>query len=140
MKSVTFEYHGEIRGQGRPRFRRAGKHVQTYENKEDTQYKADILAAYKAAAGAHSFGKVPLLVSIDVYRALPKSRPKSCHSEFDTYKPDSDNIAKAVLDALNGYAFKDDAQIVCLRVYKHERTRREPYMTISITSLDACKN
>ena len=35
-----------------------------------------------------------------------------------THKPDTDNIAKIVLDSLNGLAYKDDAQITRLEVEK----------------------
>ena len=35
-----------------------------------------------------------------------------------TLKADADNIAKAVCDALNGIAYKDDKQIVSLTVLK----------------------
>ena len=67
----------------------------------------------------------PIGVAIDVYRKLPKSRPLRVESESDTFKPDVDNIAKAVLDALNGVAFDDDSQVVRLRCSKHPRKRRE---------------
>lgn len=33
-------------------------------------------------------------------------------------KPDADNIAKIICDALNGVAYKDDTQVVELRVRK----------------------
>lgn len=36
-----------------------------------------------------------------------------------TKKPDLDNVAKIVCDALNGVAYKDDAQIVDLKVHKY---------------------
>ena len=35
-----------------------------------------------------------------------------------TSKPDTDNIAKSILDSLNGIAYKDDKQVVDLRVRK----------------------
>lgn len=35
-----------------------------------------------------------------------------------THKPDCDNIAKIVLDALNGLAYKDDSQITAMLVFK----------------------
>lgn len=38
--------------------------------------------------------------------------------EQATKKPDADNIAKAVLDGLNGVAFVDDSQVVALMVKK----------------------
>ena len=33
-------------------------------------------------------------------------------------RPDLDNIAKAILDGLNGVAYADDKQVVCMTVYK----------------------
>lgn len=41
----------------------------------------------------------------------------------DTLKPDADNIAKTVLDGLNGKAFKDDSQVTTLKVIKAPRMR-----------------
>ena len=35
-----------------------------------------------------------------------------------TKKVDADNLAKSVLDALNGIAYDDDAQVSLLLVYK----------------------
>ena len=36
-------------------------------------------------------------------------------------KPDADNVAKLVLDAINGTAFVDDSQVVSLSVAKRSR-------------------
>jgi len=36
-----------------------------------------------------------------------------------TKKPDADNIAKSVLDSLNGIAYKDDSAVVALQVDKY---------------------
>ncbi|WP_332834903.1 RusA family crossover junction endodeoxyribonuclease [Clostridium perfringens] len=38
--------------------------------------------------------------------------------EKPTKKPDVDNIAKIILDSLNGVAYKDDSQIVDIRIIK----------------------
>jgi Holliday junction resolvase RusA-like endonuclease len=35
-----------------------------------------------------------------------------------TKKPDCDNLAKSILDALNGIAYDDDSQICSLTVHK----------------------
>ena len=35
-----------------------------------------------------------------------------------TIKPDTDNIAKSILDSLNGIAYKDDKQVIRLIVEK----------------------
>ena len=130
MEIVRFTYKGKVRGQGRPRFRRNGA---AYETKEDRNYKLALRAAYLAQTNGATFRDRPVAVYIDVYRALPKSRPKRVEFEPDTMKPDGDNIAKAVLDALNGLAFNDDAQVVALRVTKHNRIRRTAdFLTVTI--------
>ena len=65
----------------------------------------------------------PVSVTIWTQRPLPKSRAKSVGSEADTYKPDSDNVSKLVLDALTGVAWVDDAQVDDLSVHKDYRYR-----------------
>ena len=75
----------------------------------------------------------PVILNVDAYRPLPESRPKSVTSEPDTYKPDSDNEGKLVMDALNGLVWADDAQVVDLHVVKHPRVRGQAErMDISI--------
>ena len=49
-------------------------------------------------------------------------------------RPDADNIAKIVLDALNGIAYKDDSQIVDLSVPK--RYSDKPRVEIFIEQRD----
>lgn len=81
---------------------------------------------------------LPLKVSImacfePTKSASKKNREKMLNGEIlPTKKPDIDNIAKVVLDALNGLAYKDDTQVVslevgkfyseeaCVKVYIHE--------------------
>lgn len=63
-------------------------------------------------------------LSLSAYFAIPKSYPKKkaalCNQNIlrPTCKPDMDNIAKTVADALNGVAYRDDSAIVELRVAK----------------------
>lgn len=65
-----------------------------------------------------------LEVSIKAYFEIPKSVSKKKREQMlngnirPTIKPDLDNIAKSVLDALNGLAYLDDKQIVFLKVEK----------------------
>ena len=47
---------------------------------------------------------------------------------FHTKKPDSDNVAKAILDALNGYLYPDDSAVQidrCWKVYTNAAPRVE---------------
>lgn len=105
----------------RPKFTRKGRAYDPPANKLEA---AEIRIAYAEQVGIWK-SDGPIGVAIDVYRKLPKGRPLRVESESDTFKPDVDNIAKAVLDALNGVAFDDDSQVVQLRCSKHPRKRRE---------------
>lgn len=67
--------------------------------------------------------RAPVRVEISTRRPLPKSVPKRKAFDDDVVKPDIDNIAKLVLDALNGIAWHDDAQVVELAVTKTVRLR-----------------
>ena len=64
------------------------------------------------------------LATIIAYFAVPKSYSKAKRLDCvlnnlrPTKKPDADNIAKIILDSLNGIAYDDDSQIVELTVIK----------------------
>lgn len=78
-----------------------------------------VAAAYK---GEKYEGAVK--VTVHIYKALPKSKPKKVERERDLTKPDIDNVLKAVLDGLNGVAYEDDTQVVEVSATKHDRVRR----------------
>lgn len=96
-----------------------------YETKESKQYKLAIVEHCQAKlieAGAPFGGALDVDLVFRVARpkaATPKKRP------FPSVKPDIDNFAKMVLDALNPAerlyfrgAWEDDAQVVELTVKK----------------------
>lgn len=70
------------------------------------------------------FDNKPLKTVIDVFISTPKSFSKVKTSKAlkgeirPMTKPDADNIAKNINDALNGIAYPDDKQIACLQVNK----------------------
>ena len=53
---------------------------------------------------------------------------------YPTKKPDADNIAKIVLDALNGVAYTDDTQVINLSVQK--RYGEVPEVKVEITEVN----
>ena len=57
------------------------------------------------------------------------------HRIRPTTKPDVDNCAKAILDALNGVCYLDDRQVVDLRVEKYY-TGGNPYLEISVGAIE----
>ena len=98
----------------RPRMTKAGK-VYTEPNT-----RADLKRIADSYTGAY-YETEPLKLEIHVYSRLP-NRPKCVTSEPFTVKPDVDNIAKCVMDGLQGKAFANDKQIVMLIVWKRDRT------------------
>lgn len=129
-----FSVYGKVTGSARPRVTRYG----TYIPKAAREYRSLIRRAFTDQCGGR-FAPIqtgPVEVRITVYRALPKSTPKRVDSEADTKKPDVDNIAKNVLDALNGLAWSDDSQITSLSVKKMPRTRCDERIIVEIAPLE----
>ena len=78
----------------------------------------------------------PVSVTILARYPIPKSATKAKRAGMisgallPTKKPDLDNVAKIVCDALNGVAYKDDAQVVELRV--HKRFSENPQIQVIV--------
>lgn len=115
-------------GQSRPRMTsRPFPHM--VKPARDRERESAVAAAFDAAMAELGLEAplaprgVPIAVSVRVRRRLPRSAPKRVVSEPDTGKPDADNVAKLVMDALNGHAYEDDAQVTSLRVTKMPRSR-----------------
>lgn len=76
------------------------------------------------AWNTQNFADKPLKTIIDVHMSIPKSYSKKMYERAlndeirPTVKPDCDNIAKNINDALNGIVYPDDKQIVSLTVNK----------------------
>ena len=101
--------------------------IHSYTPEKTTNYEDLIRWSYKAAGGEF-LGEKILQVDIQAFFPIPKSYSKAKRSMAlqgelrPTTKPDCDNCAKIVLDALNGVAFYDDKQVVCLSVNKYYST------------------
>lgn len=115
----------------RPRFSRVGNRVHTHMPEDSQSYKAvvqhHLLVAMKSRGLLPSCGAVS--VEIDAYFECPKSQrrkrektPQRPH----TGRPDCDNLAKQLLDAGNGVAWVDDAQVFRCVVQKFVAAQDEP--------------
>lgn len=116
---IEFTVFGLPKGKARPRFVRTNKGVRTYTTKSTETYQNDVLWAYMDKYRGVTL-KGPIWANISAYFPIPKSTPKKKRAGMKWYdkKPDVDNIAKSVLDALNGVAYDDDKQIVVMIIHK----------------------
>lgn len=134
MMKTKFVVYGEPQGKARPRFTRYGR---TYTPKKTVDYEQKIREAYQAAGG--SMSEYPVTVSIIAHYNIPKSVSKAKAQMMigdellPCKKPDLDNIAKCVCDALNGIAYKDDTQVCNLIAQK--RYRKEPAIIVTVSEV-----
>jgi Holliday junction resolvase RusA-like endonuclease len=121
---VTFAVDGVPHGKGRPRFRRFGNFVSTYTDAKTKSYETLVKEAAKQAMGSSPPIEGPVrfycTIRLPVPKSYPKKRLEAClnGSEWPTKKPDWDNVAKSVADAMNDVVFLDDTQIVIARIVK----------------------
>lgn len=134
-----FEIKGKPVGKGRPRFRRMGNFVQAYTPANTAEYEKLVKLRFQNSGGAIT--DKPVRVEIVAFFAPPKSTRKRDKAEMlanrilPVKKPDCDNIAKIILDALNKIAYIDDSQVIELVVKK--RYSAEAKVTVHIEEIEA---
>ncbi len=131
---LHFTVPGEPRGKGRPRFTRRGF---AYTDTATRDYET-LIACRAAEAMPCAPVETPVSVRVDIYKGVPKSwsmakRARALDGQEIPGKPDLDNVAKAVLDALNGVTYADDAQVVRLVVQKQYSL--EPRLEVTVKEL-----
>jgi len=128
MKSVIFHVPGKPHGKARARtvYNKNLSHSVSYTPENDLLYENLIKCCYRQESNNIVFNDgQPLKVTIIAYYPIVKSTSKKKKQQmledlmFPTKKPDIDNIAKSILDALNKLAYRDDTQVVTLHMEKH---------------------
>lgn len=121
MGSITFWVEGRPAAAARPRVTRNG----TFTPLATRLWKTAVTTACWSATPAPGRPKKftgPVRAMLRFYFAPARSQTKAERKLLlgrpRTSKPDADNLAKAVLDALNGLVYDDDAQVVDLSVTK----------------------
>ena len=118
MNYIIFTVPGVPQGKGRPRVTRNG----TFTPKKTRDYEKKVRDCYIAQGGQMFPDDTPLFASITAIFPIPSSLSKKRRALFNgkkhCKKPDADNVAKAILDALNGVAYRDDSAVSSLLVYK----------------------
>ena len=118
-----FKIPGKIQAKQRPRFSRSGV---VYTPKETRIYENFVRACYFDYTSQYNWEPYggQIRAEVEVFIQVPKSDSKAKKQAKlageirPTIKPDCDNLAKSILDSLNGLAYQDDRQIIELSVKK----------------------
>jgi len=141
---VRFFATGDPKGQPRPRAfaRKMGAKfvARVYDSGTAEGWKGSVaLVAREVLAGRVFEG--PLAVELTFYFRRPKGHVnskgilKSASPRYHTSKPDADNAAKAVLDALTQLGtWSDDSQVADLRVRKEYAAPGDPSGALVVIS------
>lgn len=119
---IKFTVPGKPVGKQRPRFSRTCTGVRTYTPRKTQEYEDLVRISYRQV----SKEKLKGAISATIYgyfeppRSISKKQREQMLKGDISYikKIDSDNLAKSILDALNGVAYDDDAQVCLLIVQK----------------------
>lgn len=118
----SIRIQGKVQPKQRPKFNRKTGTAYTPEKTANFESTVRYYAEQELKGNSPITGACH--VTILLYKAVPSSLSKKKQEEClkNTIpvitKPDVDNVAKSILDALNGVWFLDDKQVVALYIYK----------------------
>ena len=122
--NIVFEVDGKPFGKQRPKFSRRGRFITTYTPAETVAYEKKVKDSYRTKYGKYKLNS-PIQAGIVALYPIPintSNRKRKLMLErkiLPQVKPDTDNIAKAILDPLNKLAYEDDAHVVKLNIEKY---------------------
>ena len=122
---MKFTVYGKPVAKGRPRFSNRGGFVRSYTPEATINYENLVKLSFIEQVEDKKKLEGMVFANIIAYFPIPKSTSKK-NAELmrngyirHTKKCDCDNLAKSILDALNGIAYDDDSQICSLHVEKY---------------------
>lgn len=141
---IQFTVPGDPRGKQRPRMTKYGT---AYTPRETVAYEKLVKACMfrsieNGTSGTTRYKTEPVCVTIIAYYRIPTSITKKVRERIEagdekpTKKPDADNIAKIIMDALNGLAYQDDRQVVALTVLKEYAKGTEPRVEVTVSKYE----
>ena len=129
-----FEVEGKIIGKERPRVNMNTGMVYTPNKTKD--YEFLIQQSFKLYNPKFSIMEGRIAIEIIAFMSIPKNTSKIKKEQMikneisPTKKPDIDNIAKSILDALNKFAFKDDNQVCKFMIQKKYCLQEKIYIKV----------
>lgn len=130
---IQFEVLGKPVAKGRPRL---GRYGHTYTPKKTVEYENLVKLTFMNECKNHipyeSYVEADIKCVFEVPKSYSKKKTKELLETSNNYdhKPDLDNIAKSVLDSLNGLAYKDDSQVTILHINKEYGEQAKVIVTL----------
>lgn len=119
LKEVDFRITKAPAGKQRPKFSTRGRYPIAYTPGKTVDNEIYVRGCFIEKSRGRQFPeKTPLSITLYSYYPIPKSLSKKAKAAMEAgyilpvVKPDLDNVIKLIMDALNGYAWKDDNQVV----------------------------
>lgn len=118
---IKFVVLGKPIAKARPRMTRQGF---AYTPQKTVNYENLIKYTFQSEFPSHEpfLGLIEANITciFDIPKSYSKKKTKELLETHNNYnhKPDLDNIAKIILDSLNGIAYKDDSQVTILHINK----------------------
>ncbi len=137
--TIEFTVHGPPKGKARPRVCRINGKSVAFTPQSTLEYEKLVRENYRAVTNFQFDKNIPLKIEIFAFFPTPKSCSKKLKSAMTLgqvlpiKKPDCDNIIKIILDALNGVAYHDDAQVS--KIHFEKIYAEKPCVKVKITNL-----
>jgi Holliday junction resolvase RusA-like endonuclease len=133
--AIYFVVPGAPYGKGRPRASSRGGFVRLYTPAATVAYEGEIARLAEIARADWPVMATPMSLRVIAHHPIPVSWPKkkqqaALAGDLIPGKPDLDNVAKAVLDALNGVIYEDDKQVI--RLVAEKRYSFEPRVEVYV--------
>ena len=129
---ASFFIDGQPIPKGRPRAAARGKHTILYTPKATKEYEDHVAEVASKHLPKTGIIMGPITISLIFYMKAPKKYTKKMNTPHVT-RPDVDNLAKAILDGLEGVIYKNDAQVTTL--YAHKWYGDNPRVGVSVSEL-----
>lgn len=130
--TATFFIPGNPVAQGRGRIVRIGQNARIADPVKSREWKAYVKAVAAEHAPARPSSE-PIFLSLWFVFQRPKSRKRD---RFVVTRPDIDNLAKGIMDAMNGIFFEDDRQVVSLDVAKEYVAGDAPGVHVHLSDVE----
>lgn len=142
--TIRFMVPGEPTGKARPRVYRVNGQTRTTTPEKTLSYENLVKWIVSESMQVEKLtGEIE--ANIKAFYSIPKSMTKKNRQLIEegklhpTKKPDLDNVAKIILDALNGIAYKDDSQVVRLHIEKEYADDDKPRVEVILRELEEKK-